>query len=159
AFKSPPRSKPPAELPAVVSPSLEELQPPAEAESPPAEEDSEGIESGVEGGVVGGVVGGGLGGVLGGTGEGPRGQEVLPLAAPPSSMPKHWPQANSGNTFEAHAPNAFTDTRADPLSTFAVDVDTASYSLARRYLKQGNLPPPESVRVEEFVNYFKYRYS
>ena len=64
-----------------------------------------------------------------------------------------------GNTFEAHAPNAFTDAHEDALSTFAVDVDTASYSLARRYLNQGNLPPAEAVRVEEFVNYFKYRYT
>jgi Ca-activated chloride channel family protein len=67
--------------------------------------------------------------------------------------------APGGNTFEAHAPNTFTDAREDALSTFAVDVDTASYSLARRYLMQGNLPPPQAVRVEEFVNYFKYRYA
>jgi Ca-activated chloride channel family protein len=65
----------------------------------------------------------------------------------------------SGNTFQAHAPNAFTTTSEDALSTFAVDVDTASYSLARRYLNQGNLPPAGAVRVEEFVNYFKYRYT
>ncbi len=64
-----------------------------------------------------------------------------------------------GNTFEAHTPNAFTDVREDAFSTFAVDVDTASYALARRYLKQGNLPPAAAVRVEEFVNYFKYRYT
>src|SRR5688500_17024005 len=133
--------------------------PPEEAEEqPPAEQPGE-VEGGVEGGVVGGVVGGVLGGVLGGTVSGSSGQKVLPFGAAPPSPPEHWPQATSGNSFEAHAPNAFTDTRADPLSTFAVDVDTASYSLARRYLKQGSLPPPEAVRVEEFVNYFKYRYS
>jgi Ca-activated chloride channel family protein len=67
--------------------------------------------------------------------------------------------AQGGNTFEAHAANTFTDAREDSLSTFAVDVDTASYSLARRYLLQGNMPPPQAVRVEEFVNYFKYRYA
>ncbi len=64
-----------------------------------------------------------------------------------------------GNRFEAHAANPFTDTVEDALSTFAVDVDTASYTLARRYLTQGNLPPHAAVRVEEFVNYFKYRYT
>ncbi|ADO71901.1 vWA domain-containing protein [Stigmatella aurantiaca] len=64
-----------------------------------------------------------------------------------------------GNTFEAHQPHAFTAAREDALSTFAVDVDTASYTLARRYLNQGSLPPPEAVRVEEFVNYFKYQYA
>ncbi|MBN1207487.1 MAG: von Willebrand factor type A domain-containing protein [Myxococcaceae bacterium] len=68
-------------------------------------------------------------------------------------------RGEGGNTFEDHTPNAFTDAREDALSTFAVDVDTASYSLARRYLQQGNLPPPAAVRVEEFVNYFKYRYT
>ncbi|HLL01277.1 MAG TPA: von Willebrand factor type A domain-containing protein [Myxococcaceae bacterium] len=67
--------------------------------------------------------------------------------------------SESGNTFEAHAANPFTDAREDALSTFAVDVDTASYSLARRFLNHGNLPPSDAVRVEEFVNYFKYRYT
>jgi Ca-activated chloride channel family protein len=154
-----PLSKPPAEPPAVVSLSREQLPPPEAAEEQPAAEEPGEVEGGVEGGVVGGVVGGVLGGVLGATVGGSSGEKVLPFGAAPSSMPELKPQAPSGNSFEAHTPNAFTDTRADPLSTFAVDVDTASYSLARRYLKQGNLPPPESVRVEEFVNYFKYRYS
>ncbi|MFP2923671.1 vWA domain-containing protein [Pyxidicoccus sp. 3LG] len=67
--------------------------------------------------------------------------------------------AERGNTFEAWKPNAFTETVKDPLSTFAADVDTASYAVARRYLVQGNLPPASAVRVEEFVNYFKYRYA
>ena len=46
----------------------------------------------------------------------------------------------------------------DPLSTFGMDVDTASYSVTRRYLRDGYLPPPEAVRVEEFVNAFDYNY-
>jgi Ca-activated chloride channel family protein len=46
----------------------------------------------------------------------------------------------------------------DALSTFAIDVDTASYTIARRKLREGALPPPESVRLEEFVNYFRYDY-
>ncbi|MBZ4418620.1 von Willebrand factor type A domain-containing protein [Myxococcus sp. RHSTA-1-4] len=64
-----------------------------------------------------------------------------------------------GNSFEAWKPNLFIETAKDPLSTFAADVDTASYTVARRYLVQGNLPPASAVRVEEFVNYFKYRYA
>ncbi|QSQ26407.1 von Willebrand factor type A domain-containing protein [Pyxidicoccus parkwayensis] len=67
--------------------------------------------------------------------------------------------AERGNTFEAWKPNLFVETVKDPLSTFAADVDTASYTVARRYLVQGNLPPASAVRVEEFVNYFKYRYA
>jgi Ca-activated chloride channel family protein len=63
----------------------------------------------------------------------------------------------TGNTHVAERPNPFTLTSEDNLSTFAVDVDTASYSLFRRYVNGGSLPPRESVRVEEWVNYFRYR--
>lgn len=48
-------------------------------------------------------------------------------------------------------------TSINPVSTFSTDVDTASYTNARRYLSQGTLPPAQSVRVEEFINYFEYR--
>jgi Ca-activated chloride channel family protein len=52
--------------------------------------------------------------------------------------------------------NAFRDVTAHPLSTFSVDVDTASYSNIRRMLAEGQLPPPDAVRIEELVNYFRY---
>lgn len=45
-----------------------------------------------------------------------------------------------------------------PLSTFSIDVDTASYSNIRRYLNQGQLPPTDAVRIEELINYFSYNY-
>jgi len=51
----------------------------------------------------------------------------------------------------------FTD--KDNLSTFSIDVDTASYTIARRKLNEGRLPPPAAVRTEEFVNYFEYSYA
>lgn len=54
--------------------------------------------------------------------------------------------------------NPFIDTEDDNLSTFAIDVDTASYTVARRFLMDGNMPDPDSVRVEEFVNYFDQDY-
>ncbi|MDH4202526.1 MAG: von Willebrand factor type A domain-containing protein [Phycisphaerae bacterium] len=60
--------------------------------------------------------------------------------------------------FKTYGVNPFVDTEDDHLSTFAIDVDTGSYTVCRRYLQQGNLPPKEAVRVEEFVNYFKYDY-
>ena len=50
--------------------------------------------------------------------------------------------------------NPFVDTGEDALSTFALDVDTASYVVSRNFLLGDRLPPPEAVRVEEFVNYF-----
>ena len=58
------------------------------------------------------------------------------------------------NTFEDYGVNPFVDTYEDDLSTFALDVDTASYVVTRNYLEGDQLPPIEAVRVEEFVNYF-----
>lgn len=55
--------------------------------------------------------------------------------------------------------NPFIDTEDDAFSTFGMDVDTASYSVMRRYLRDGHLPPSEAVRVEEFVNAFDYNYT
>jgi len=46
----------------------------------------------------------------------------------------------------------------DPVSTFSIDVDTGAYSNMRRWLNQGQLPPEDAVRVEEFINYFSYDY-
>ena len=60
--------------------------------------------------------------------------------------------------FKEYGTNPFIDTEDDHLSTFGMDVDTASYSVTRRYLQDGSLPPPEAVRVEEFVNAFDYNY-
>ena len=60
--------------------------------------------------------------------------------------------------FKHYGVNPFIDTEDDRLSTFAMDVDTASYSVARRFVQDGYLPEPDSVRVEEFVNYFDQDY-
>ena len=60
--------------------------------------------------------------------------------------------------FKNYGVNPFIDTEDDHLSTFAIDVDTGSYTVVRGYLHDGHLPPNEAVRVEEFVNYFKYDY-
>jgi Ca-activated chloride channel homolog len=60
--------------------------------------------------------------------------------------------------FEDYGVNPSIDTEDDNLSTFALDVDTGSYTIMRNYLSEGNMPPPDAVRVEEFVNYFKQGY-
>jgi Ca-activated chloride channel homolog len=57
------------------------------------------------------------------------------------------------------ADNAFAETRQHPLSTFSLDVDTASYSNVRRFLDDDELPPVDAVRIEELVNYFPYDYA
>ena len=60
--------------------------------------------------------------------------------------------------YENHGSNPFIDTEDDKFSTFGMDVDTASYTVMRRYLRDGIIPPPAAVRVEEFVNTFDYNY-
>ena len=60
--------------------------------------------------------------------------------------------------YENHGSNPFIDTEDDKFSTFGMDVDTASYTVMRRYLRDGILPPPAAVRVEESVNTFDYNY-
>jgi len=64
----------------------------------------------------------------------------------------------SASTFKAYTPNPFVMTQQDRFSTFGLDVDTASYVLARNYVRSGKLPPPASVRPEEFINWFDYNY-
>lgn len=54
--------------------------------------------------------------------------------------------------------NNFKDALKDPLSTFSIDVDKASYSNIRRFINQNQLPPADAVRVEEMINYFNYNY-
>lgn len=59
-------------------------------------------------------------------------------------------------TYDAVPGNRFLDVTQNPLSTFSIDVDTASYSNVRRFLSAGSLPPSGAVRIEELVNYFPY---
>ena len=54
--------------------------------------------------------------------------------------------------------NPFVSVTENPLSTFSIDVDTASYSNLRRFLNSGTLPPKDAVRIEEMINYFSYDY-
>lgn len=60
--------------------------------------------------------------------------------------------------FDHPGVNPFVDAEDDSLSTFAIDVDDASYTLVRSYLQRGALPPEEAVRTEEFINHFGYNY-
>ena len=60
--------------------------------------------------------------------------------------------------YEPIRDNPFMDVTQNPLSTFSIDVDTASYSNMRRFLENGSLPPKDSIRIEELVNYFDYDY-
>ncbi len=68
------------------------------------------------------------------------------------------PPEESGDKFAAFESNPVKSVAAEPVSTFSIDVDTASYAFVRRSLSQGHLPNPDAVRVEEMVNYFDYNY-
>ncbi|MCA1809677.1 MAG: von Willebrand factor type A domain-containing protein, partial [Lentisphaerae bacterium] len=78
--------------------------------------------------------------------------------AAPSPLMKPEPSAPAPMA-RAVGVHPFVETATEPFSTFAMDVDTASYTLSRNHLLRGALPPPESVRTEEFVNYFNYQYT
>lgn len=65
----------------------------------------------------------------------------------------------TGPRFKAVGVNPFVAAQQNPFSTFSIDVDTAAYTLTRRYMVQGVLPPAEAVRTEEFVNFFDYGYA
>ncbi len=64
----------------------------------------------------------------------------------------------SVESYEFVPENDFVSTAKDSLSTFAIDVDTASYSNVRRFLNNGQMPPADAVRIEEMINYFDYDY-
>jgi Ca-activated chloride channel family protein len=65
----------------------------------------------------------------------------------------------SQDEFDVIETNGFRRVKDHPLSTFSIDVDTASYSVVRRMLNEGRLPPKDAVRIEEMINYFTYDYA
>ena len=87
----------------------------------------------------------------------PQAPGLLPPWPPYPTYPPYatpWPERPSYDI----GVNPFMDAREDHLSTFAMDVDTASYTKMRDYINSGQLPPADLVRVEEFVNYFNMEY-
>lgn len=67
-------------------------------------------------------------------------------------------QEENRDKFEAKEINPVKQVASEPVSTFSIDVDTASYAFVRRALNGGRLPPKDAVRVEELINYFPYAY-
>jgi Ca-activated chloride channel family protein len=78
-----------------------------------------------------------------------------PLVAEPKKMHAEF----NTEAYRHIQQNPFLAVKDQPLSTFSVDVDTASYSNSRRFLSGGTLPPRDAVRVEEWINYFSYDYA
>jgi Ca-activated chloride channel family protein len=90
---------------------------------------------------------------------------IAPAAAPPSPPPPPAPmrfdirdRAFNTEAYSRIEDNPFKSVLDNPLATFSIDVDTASYANMRRFLNQNQLPPKDSVRIEELVNYFNYDY-
>ena len=79
-----------------------------------------------------------------------------PLATP---VPTQVAVQPANTFFEDYGVNPYTLTTVDNLSTFSLDVDTGSYTIARNYLMDGIQPPPDAIRVEEFVNAFDQGYA
>jgi Ca-activated chloride channel homolog len=94
---------------------------------------------------AGGVTSGGVGGVAGGVAGGVY-------------LPGRYAGPFHAEAYDRVEENGIRRVASDPLSTFSIDVDTASYANVRRFLTQGALPPAGAVRIEELVNYFRFDY-
>lgn len=81
-------------------------------------------------------------------------REARPQVAPPPPGYRDFSTEEYDRIYE----NAYKDALSNPLSTFSIDVDTASYANMRRFLKTSRLPPKDAVRIEELINYFHYDY-
>jgi Ca-activated chloride channel family protein len=95
---------------------------------------------------------------IGGVPSGVMEPESLPAAPNNGLVPPAKNREPYDMFFENYGVNPSIDTEDDNLSTFALDVDTGSYTIMRNYLTEGSLPPGDSVRVEEYVNYFEQDY-
>ena len=76
---------------------------------------------------------------------------------PIGGYPDHRPNFNTED-YDAIQENKFYTVNNEPLSTFSIDVDAASYANMRRFINNGQTPPKDAIRIEEMVNYFDYEY-
>ena len=89
-------------------------------------------------------------------------QPGYPVPPPPpvvtAPIAQNAPEPQGTEHYKDYGVNPFVETKKDRLSTFSIDVDTASYAISRRKLNEGSLPPFASVRAEEYLNSFDYGY-
>ena len=97
-------------------------------------------------------VAGGAGGLGSGIVGGPTGAPGIPASLAEGVKPA------DTEHYDKVAENKFKAATEHPLSTFSIDVDTASYSNVRRFINQSRIPPADAVRIEELINYFSYDY-
>lgn len=87
--------------------------------------------------------------------EGIQDESIVAPAPPQNDLSK---KPFNTEDYDNIVENKFLATTQNPLSTFSIDVDEASYSNVRRYLENGTIPPAGAVRIEEMINYFDYYY-
>ena len=95
----------------------------------------------------------------GGGGAVGYGHARVMMARPSPMVMAPSPEPRDREGYDAIAENAFRGVKEAPLSTFSIDVDTASYANVRRILNEDRLPPKDAVRIEELLNYFPYSYA
>ena len=85
--------------------------------------------------------------------------QPVPVSPPVDIIAPQGYQDIGRDQFQKFEENSVKNVAAEPVSTFSIDVDTASYSFARKAINQGYLPQANAVRIEEMINYFDYKYS
>jgi len=83
---------------------------------------------------------------------------AMPSTVAPADTMMAQPTTPSGDEFTKFSESPVKVVKNEPVSTFSIDVDTASYSYVRRTLSEGWVPEPDAVRIEELINYFDYNY-
>ncbi|MBN1654545.1 MAG: VWA domain-containing protein [Deltaproteobacteria bacterium] len=129
-----------------------------ETEAPMTNGSTGTLDAGAMNAARGGSGGGAMTAGLGGAGGWTATEGAAPMDDADEALIEPPPDTNSGDKYEEVGTNPFVLTAYDPFSTFAADVDSASYDLFRRDVTDGFLPRPASVRLEEYVNYFTYDY-
>jgi Ca-activated chloride channel family protein len=87
-----------------------------------------------------------------------RGAQISGAPMLPMAMPSATPPPFNTEAYDHISENRFRRVGTEPVSTFSIDVDTASYANVRRFLNEGTLPPADAVRTEELINYFRFSY-
>lgn len=87
------------------------------------------------------------------------GSVLVPIVPPHDDVDQGFYKDEGRDKFQDFQVNPFKQVSSEPVSTFSVDVDTSSYSFMRRQLNNGQIPAPNSIRVEELINYFDYNYA
>jgi Ca-activated chloride channel homolog len=82
--------------------------------------------------------------------------QAKPIRIGGGTINRYYPTYENTESYGKISENGFVDPKQEPLSTFAIDVDAASYSNVRRFINNGQLPPKDAVRLEEMINYFRY---